>query len=60
MSKFHFFTDYDLLNAQTSSQAFGPAGVANIGGTDYDQYRVTSLQTASATPKAYSICDGMF
>ncbi|MCW3085913.1 MAG: hypothetical protein JWP12_3279 [Bacteroidetes bacterium] len=54
MADFFFFTDIDLLNSQSSSQAYGPAG---ISGTD-EQFRVTSLHTATGTPKAYAICDG--
>jgi hypothetical protein len=58
MGKFHFFTDYDLLTAQSSTQAFGAAGMTTVLGVNYDQYRVTSLHTSTGTPRAYAICDG--
>lgn len=54
MADFYFFTDIDLLNSQNGSEAFGPAGVSS----GYEQYRVTSMHTATGTPKAYAICDG--
>ncbi len=54
-NKFHFFTDFDLLSAQTASQAYGPAG---NNGTD-DEYRVTSLHQTNAQAKAYAVCDGI-
>jgi len=50
MSKFYFFTDLDLLSAQTAAGAFGPAGTS--GGKD--SYQVTSLHTASADPDVYA------
>ncbi len=53
MAKFHFFTDIDLLNAQTEEQAFGP-----VKGFEATKYMVTSLHSASSNPKAYAICKG--
>lgn len=56
MSKFCFFTDPSLLNAQTDQQAFG-YGVAS-GGTD--QFRITDLHTSSSTDvPAFAVCDGI-
>ncbi len=54
MADFFFFTDVDLLNSQTADQAYGPAG--SISGKD--RFRVTSIHSATGTPKAYAICDG--
>lgn len=53
MSDFYFFTDPDLLDQQTASQAFGP-----VAGQEQTHYRLTSLHTATASPKAYAVCDG--
>lgn len=41
MSDIYFFTDVDLLNEQTSEQAFGP-----VVGNEETQYRVTSIHSA--------------
>ncbi|HCS19912.1 MAG TPA: hypothetical protein DIW47_05015 [Bacteroidetes bacterium] len=54
-SKYHFFTDYDLLQPQNSSQAFGPAG--NNG--THDEYRLLSLHNASGPVQAYAVSDGV-
>jgi hypothetical protein len=54
-NKFHFFTDFNLLQAQVANQSFGPAG---NNGTE-DEYRVTSLHQTSAQAKAYAVCDGI-
>jgi hypothetical protein len=54
MSKLHFFTELDLLNPQTASQAYGP-----VPGSETTQYRVTSLHSASGQPRAYAVFDGM-
>ena len=54
MADFFFFTDVDLLDSQTAEQAYGPAGVS--GGKD--RFRITSIHSATGTPKAYAICDG--
>ncbi len=54
MADFFFFTDVDLLNSQTADQAYGPAGTDS----GKDRFRVTSLHSATGTPKAYAICDG--
>lgn len=55
MADFFFFTDIDLLSSQTASQAYGPAGTS--GGNEL--FRVTSLHSATGSPKAYAMCDGM-
>jgi hypothetical protein len=55
MADFFFFTDVDLLDAQTSSQAYGPAGVVS----STERFRVTSLHSATGSPKAYAVCDGI-
>ena len=54
MAQFHFFTDIDLLQAQTADQAFGP-----VAASPDTQYRVTSLHLAIGNPKVYAICDGL-
>lgn len=51
---YYFFTDIDLLNVQTTAQAFGP-----VAGSENMQYRVTGLHTASANPNVYAVCDGL-
>lgn len=55
-TKFHFFTDTDLLSTQPSSDAFGPAGT---DGVEHDQYRVSSLHGATSDPTAYAVCSGI-
>lgn len=55
MARHHFFTDADLLMAQTSDQAFGPVQ----GSLSPDEYRITSSHTSTADAKAYAICDGI-
>jgi len=55
-TKFHFFTDTNLLAAQLSSDAFGPAGTDMAGN---DQYRISSMHSASSNPAAYAICKGI-
>jgi len=54
MSNFHFFTDLDLLNNQTTSEAFGP-----VVGDEETKYRLASMHSASDDPKAYAICNGV-
>ncbi len=58
MNKFHFFTDYDLLQTQSSGEAFGPAGVVTVDSVDKDAFRITNLHSAGSVPRAYAICDG--
>jgi hypothetical protein len=54
-AEFYFFADTNLLMLQTAAQAFGPVNpVANT-----DEYRVTSLHTASSNPTAYAACDAI-
>jgi hypothetical protein len=57
VSKFYFFTDPSLLDAQIAAQAFGPAGTA-VGN---DQFRVTDVRTSTASTgiPAFAICDGL-
>jgi hypothetical protein len=55
-AKFYFFTDTDLLSSQLASDAFGPAKPDNKGN---DQYRISSMHSASSSPAAYAICDGI-
>jgi hypothetical protein len=55
MSKFYFFTDADILSPQQSSQAFA----ATAGTVSHDEFRVTSLHTATQNPSAYAVCDGI-
>ena len=60
---YFFFTDANAqashptsyLNVQTAAQAYGPLPAS--GGND--EYRVTSLHTASFHPTAYAVCDGI-
>jgi hypothetical protein len=58
-TKFHFFTNADLLAPQLPSQAFGSAGTVNGA----DLYRTTSLHTADPSknvdPTAYAVCAGV-
>jgi hypothetical protein len=54
-TKFHFFTDTNLLSSQLSS-AFGPAGTDGAGN---DRYRISSMHSASSNPAAYAICNGI-
>ncbi|MCK6640910.1 MAG: hypothetical protein L6Q81_12585 [Bacteroidia bacterium] len=56
---FHFFTDIDLIASQQSNQSFGPAGTTTIASVVYDQYRLTSMHSASADLNAYAICSGI-
>jgi hypothetical protein len=55
-SKFHFFTDTNLLLSQSASDAFGPGGTDGAGN---DQYRISSMHSASADPAAYAVCSGI-
>jgi hypothetical protein len=55
-SNFHFFTDTDLLNTQTTG-AYGPIPNASSP-SGKDQFRTTSLHSATGIPKAYAICAG--
>lgn len=55
MANYHFFTDVDLLNAQTAEHAFGPVP----GSLTPDEYRITSYHTSTTDVKAYAICDGI-
>ncbi len=58
-SKFHFFTDIDLIQLQSEAEAFGEI---TAGHEDYvynlDAWCVSSMHTASADPLAYAICNG--
>ena len=54
---YYFFTDTNLLVAQTSAGAYGPIAKANP--SDPDEYRVTSLHTATSDPTAYAECDAI-
>jgi hypothetical protein len=49
-----FFTDTDLLQPQSSGQAYGPASSQN----GKDRFRTTSMHTATGAPKAYAVCNG--
>jgi hypothetical protein len=55
-NNYYFFTDTNLLVAQTTG-AYGPIAKAAL--TDPDDYRVTSLHTASSNPTAYAACDAI-
>lgn len=55
-SDYYFFTDTNLLVVQTAG-AYGP--IAKTVSTDPDEYRVTSLHTATANPTAYAACDAI-
>ncbi|HEV7681134.1 MAG TPA: hypothetical protein VGO68_03355 [Pyrinomonadaceae bacterium] len=63
---YFFFTDInqqasnatDYIKVQTPGGAYGPIPPAPVGHTT-DEYRVTSLHTASYNPTAYSACDGI-
>jgi hypothetical protein len=60
---YYFFTDInqqasnasDYINVQTSG-TYGPITPATAGN---DEYRVTSLHTASFNPTAYAACEGI-
>jgi hypothetical protein len=54
---FYFFTDTNLLTVQSAAQAFGPVIPASVANTD--EYRVTSLHTATSNPTAYAACDAI-
>ena len=56
MSKFYFFTDIDLLNAQTASEAFG-----SVPNAETTEFRVTSMHSAAliGTRRAFAICNGI-
>ena len=59
MTKFFFFTDFDLLQAQGNSDVFGavlPADTDYIAGKD--RYRLGSKHKATANPLAYAMCKG--
>ena len=59
MADFFFFTDLDLLNSQSSDQAFGPVISGDpIYDANKDKYRLTSVHTATSTPLAYAVCKG--
>lgn len=55
-SDFYFFTDTDLLNTQITG-AYGPIP-STSSPSGKDQFRTTSLHSATGTPKAYAICAG--
>lgn len=63
---YFFFTDInqqasnatDYIKVQTSGGAYGPIPPAPTGHTT-DEYRVTSLHTASYNPTAYAACEGI-
>ena len=55
-NNYYFFTDTNLLVAQTTG-AYGPIPKGTL--TDPDEYRVTSLHTASSNPTAYAACDAI-
>jgi len=59
-SNYFFFTDRGLLNSQSSGE-FGPAGTYSDPNTSvvYDQYRVTSMHSASTDAPAYAACKGI-
>jgi hypothetical protein len=46
----------DYVNVQTAAGAYGPISPGTAG---TDEYRVTSLHTASFNPTAYVACYGM-
>lgn len=54
MTNIHFFTQPDLLNQQSSGEAFGPLPDAN----GKNRYQVTSLHSASSDPKVYAVLKG--
>lgn len=54
MTNIHFFTEPDLLNQQSSNEAFGPLPDAN----GKNRYQVTSLHSAGSDPKAYAVLKG--
>jgi len=56
---YFFFTDanqQDFVNVQTAAGSYGPISPGTAG---TDEYRVTSLHTASFSPTAYAACDGI-
>lgn len=61
---YYFFTDINqqasnasnFIKVQTSTEAYGPITPGTPGA---DEYRVTSLHTASYNPTAYAVCDGI-
>lgn len=63
-SDYYFFVDAnqpapgatDYIKVQTSAGAYGPIS-PGMAGTD--EYRVTSVHTASFNPTAYAACDGI-
>lgn len=55
MADFFFFTDIDLLQSQPANKAYGQAGVAS----GLEKFRVSSLHSATGTPQAYAVCDGV-
>jgi hypothetical protein len=54
-AKYYFFTDTNLLSPQLPADAFGPAGTV----AGQDQYRTSSMHTATSDPMAYAVCDGI-
>jgi hypothetical protein len=56
-SDYYFFTDTNLLVTQAPAAAYGP--IAKVNATDPDEYRVTSLHTATSHPTAYAACDAI-
>lgn len=60
MANFFFFTDIDLLQAQTQEQAFGPIDSTQTAAFEStkDKYRVTDKHTATSNPLAYAVCKG--
>lgn len=55
MADFFFFTDIDLLQNQSTTQAYGPAGTVS----GVEKFRVSSLHSAIGAPNAYAVCDGV-
>lgn len=53
MSNFFFFTDIDLLSAQTVSQRFGP-----VSGQESTQFRLCSLHSSTSDNRAIAVTNG--
>ncbi|HET6226116.1 MAG TPA: hypothetical protein VFF27_07535 [Bacteroidia bacterium] len=58
MSKFHFFTDIDLLQSQSINDAFGPITNGPDFNSFVNKYRVTSSHKTSSNCNAYAVCKG--
>lgn len=59
MGKMHFFTNPDLLNIQSSIQAFGAKSSETNGGVQYDVFNTSSIHSATVDAEAIAPMNGI-